>query len=154
MTALQPISIHKLQYLNECYEYCWIGRGGPHALPSPFARLVTPRFPCVGYMKNVASHEKSRKRNGLLGLIMDIAVLIRENREASTKQRVLLLVGVDRRFRGAYCFIMRTMNHQGDEFIALIMEGGRTSETSVNSETTRRYIPEGSNSPHHSLSLP
>jgi hypothetical protein len=33
----------------------------------------------------------------------------------------------------------------GDEFIALMMEAVRTSETPVYSETTRRYIPEGSN---------
>jgi hypothetical protein len=45
------------------------------------------------------------------------------------------LVGVDLRFRGAYCF-----HHQGDESHR---EPVRTSETSVYSnETTRRYIPE------------
>jgi hypothetical protein len=43
------------------------------------------------------------------------------------------LVGVDRRFRGVYCLI------------ALMMEAVNTSETSVYSnDTTRRYIPEGS----------
>jgi hypothetical protein len=42
-------------------------------------------------------------------------------------------VDVDRRFRGAYCFI------------ALMMEVVRTSETSVNIYlTTRQYIPEDS----------
>jgi hypothetical protein len=49
-------------------------------------------------------------------------------------------VGVDRRFKGAYC-----LHHQGDEsFIALMMEVVRTSETPVYStETARRYIPGG-----------
>jgi hypothetical protein len=43
------------------------------------------------------------------------------------------LVGVDRRFRGAYC-------------LAQMMNAVRTSETSIScNETTRRYIPEGSN---------
>jgi hypothetical protein len=47
-------------------------------------------------------------------------------------------LGVDRRFRGAYC-----LHRQGDEGWWLAL---RTSETSVYSnETTRRYIPEGSN---------
>jgi hypothetical protein len=43
------------------------------------------------------------------------------------------LVHIDRRFRGAYCFI------------ALLMEAVNTSETSVNiCQTTRRNIPEDS----------
>jgi hypothetical protein len=47
-----------------------------------------------------------------------------------------VIVGVDRRFRGSYCF-----HHQ----CALIMEAIRTSETSVYSNyTTQHYIPEGS----------
>jgi hypothetical protein len=51
------------------------------------------------------------------------------------------LLGIDRRFKGEYC-----LHHQGDEFIALMMEAVRTSEKAVYSnETTRRYIPEGSN---------
>jgi hypothetical protein len=56
------------------------------------------------------------------------------------------IVGVDRRFRGAHY-----LHYQGcDEgstlvsFITLMMEAVRTSETSVYSETTRLYIPEGS----------
>jgi hypothetical protein len=50
------------------------------------------------------------------------------------------LVGVDRRFRGSHC-----LHHQDDESI-VTMEAVRTSETSLYSnETTRRYIPEGSN---------
>jgi hypothetical protein len=48
------------------------------------------------------------------------------------------LVAVDRRFGGAYCLHNRAI-------ITLMMEAVRTSETSVYSETTRRYIPEGSN---------
>jgi hypothetical protein len=47
-----------------------------------------------------------------------------------------ILVGVDRRFRGTYC-----LHHQHDDF-ALMMEAVRTTEPSVYSETTRRYIPE------------
>jgi hypothetical protein len=47
-------------------------------------------------------------------------------------------VEVYRRFRGVYC-----IHHQGDSFIALMMEAVRTSETSVNlNATTRHYIPE------------
>jgi hypothetical protein len=46
------------------------------------------------------------------------------------------LVGVDQHFRGAYC-----LHQQG----ALMTEAVRTSETSVYSDTTRCYIPEGSN---------
>jgi hypothetical protein len=46
----------------------------------------------------------------------------------------------DRRFRGAYC-----LHHQGDELFLTLMEAVRTSETSVYSESTLRYIPEGSN---------
>jgi hypothetical protein len=42
-------------------------------------------------------------------------------------------LGVDRRF-----------HHQGDEFIALMMDAVRTSESSVYSDTTQRYIPEDS----------
>jgi hypothetical protein len=50
-------------------------------------------------------------------------------------------IGVNRRFRGAYCF-----NLQGDEFTALKIEAVRTTETSLYSnQTTRRYMPEGSN---------
>jgi hypothetical protein len=45
------------------------------------------------------------------------------------------IVGVDRRFRGAYC-----LQQPGDD------DEVRTSETSVcYNETTRRYIGEGSN---------
>jgi hypothetical protein len=51
------------------------------------------------------------------------------------------LVGVDRRFRGAHC-----LHHQGNYPITtMMMEAVRTSETLVYSETTQRYIPEGSN---------
>jgi hypothetical protein len=45
------------------------------------------------------------------------------------------LVGVDRRFGGAYC-----LHHQDDDLVMAI----RTSETSVYSETTRRYISDDS----------
>jgi hypothetical protein len=45
------------------------------------------------------------------------------------------LVGVYRRFRGA-----NFLHHQGD-----VTEAVRTSEKSIYSETTRRYIPEGCN---------
>jgi hypothetical protein len=49
------------------------------------------------------------------------------------------LVEIERRFRGAYC-----LHLQDDE--CLTMVAIRTTETSVYSnETTRRYIPEGSN---------
>jgi hypothetical protein len=44
-------------------------------------------------------------------------------------------IEVHRRLRGANC-----LHHQGDN--ALMMEAVRTSETSVNFVTTRRYIPE------------
>jgi hypothetical protein len=49
-------------------------------------------------------------------------------------------VEVDRSFRGAYC-----LHHQGEEFIALMMEAVHTSETSVNfNVTTWCYIQEDS----------
>jgi hypothetical protein len=50
------------------------------------------------------------------------------------------LIGVDRRFRRAYC-----LHHKGDEINALMMEAVCTSETSVYSETSWRCIPEDSN---------
>jgi hypothetical protein len=50
-------------------------------------------------------------------------------------------LGVDRRFRGAYCF-----HRQGFKFITPTMERVRTSKKSVYfNKTTRRYIPEGIN---------
>jgi hypothetical protein len=50
------------------------------------------------------------------------------------------LVEVYQRFRGPSC-----LHHQGDEFIALMMEAARTSENLVNFyQTTRRYNPEDS----------
>jgi hypothetical protein len=49
-------------------------------------------------------------------------------------------VEVGRRFGGAYC-----LNHQGDLFIALMIEAVRTCETSVHfNVTTQHYIPEDS----------
>jgi hypothetical protein len=48
------------------------------------------------------------------------------------------IIGADRRFRNEYCLVMNN-----NLFITLMMEVVRTSETSVYSETTRRYIPEG-----------
>jgi hypothetical protein len=44
---------------------------------------------------------------------------------------------VDRRFRGAYC-----LHHQGSS--SLMLEAGRTSETSVDNHFTRQYNPEDS----------
>jgi hypothetical protein len=50
-------------------------------------------------------------------------------------------LGVDRRFRGAYCF-----HHQGCKFITPTMERVRTSKKYVYfNKTTQRNIPEGVN---------
>jgi hypothetical protein len=44
---------------------------------------------------------------------------------------------VDRRLRGAYC-----LHHQGSSSSSLMMEAVLTSETSVDNNFTRQYIPE------------